>query len=437
METTGVDGGDGISRRARTRRVLNQPVKAPWKDTPEPKAPVDAADVPAASALATDADAAAGLGEAAKEEAAESSAAEVANDGSDAGEGSSSDVGCQSTSMCLFVGQEVRIHLVDLVRTRLACIPPSCLGSMNSFFREMYIREIEQDAALAELYVEHSSSRKNTSLRPSRRIRGVITAFYTTEEGPLDTVLCADYVCGVEICFRVGVSVHLSSSSPSCSHEFAVYRRWNVLDFLSLRRVYCQNYSADVFVEKRTAREGAKQQVLSAAEFFRSLHPDFYYGDSCSGDKDPFLLNGSPLPLPSSAAANSQTLTSAGGTASAPASHRRRGRPRKFPRPEETAVAAAQGLSLQQQQQQTWALKRDPAGGQKKYPQGTTVQTLGAKFYISKEAQRSLEADRKVEEEREDPVEADIDKFTLAQATVNARTAKRRRGKEQGRVCAE
>ncbi|CDJ35810.1 uncharacterized protein EMH_0092350 [Eimeria mitis] len=432
METRSSDGGEELYKwtgeKCSPEMSATEPVNAHLKFTTlgaaEPASVVRAAAV-AADAAAADA--------AATVEAAAASGGDAPNEASDAGEDFYSELGCLSATTCLFVGQEVRIHLVDLVRTRLTCIPLSYLGSMNSFFREMYTREIEQDAELAELYVHHSSSRKNTSLRPSRRIRGVITAFYTTEEQPTENVLRLDSVCGLEICFRVGVSVHLSSPSApggsiSSSHDFAVYRRWAVRDFLSLRRVYSQNYSVDIFVEKRTAREGARRQFLNSTQFFLSLRPDLCCSQGASGEEDPFLLNGSPLPPPP-AAADSQFLHPAA-AAAASTPQRKRGRPRKFPRPEETAVASAQGLSLQQQQQ-----RGSPGGDPCEGPKGTTVQTFGVKVYISYDTQGSSDTDRNLEEETAgDTVDTEQNNYTVTRSKASARLAKRRRGEETQQI---
>ncbi|KAL8273556.1 hypothetical protein Esti_002622 [Eimeria stiedai] len=268
-------------------------------------------------------------------------------------------------SLSLYVGQQVRIHLVDLLRSRLVAIPPSSLACMSRFFKQMYAEEVESDAQLAQLFAQHCSSKRNPSFRPCRRIRGALTALYSSkQEGTRLSEFEASH-CGVELCFEVAVTVPRGAPSPpppsaaaaavSETKTFTLFRRWPLRDFLELRRHYKVHHHVDLFLGRsKSFREteggGTEEGPLSAVERFRSLHPHLLAEKEASLSSDPFLLNGSvvahletaPTPTPAPAAAAAAAAATAGeggkeGEAGA-AAVKKRGRPRKYPRLEYTGA---------------------------------------------------------------------------------------------------
>lgn len=273
-------------------------------------------------------------------------------------------------SLWIFVGQEVRVHLVDLLRTRLTAVPDASFQSMNTFFREMYAQEVKTDSLLAQLYVQHSGSKANTTLRACRRIRGTVTAFYNSGNGMTGMMVGDSASCGVELCFRVVVSVQSDSEANSGdaagmeTREFVVYRRWPISEFLALRKYYKRHHHVDVFVEKRASRDGECWNPTSAVDRFSMMRPDLLSKGE-STDCDPFIVNGSAL-------ANPASSQGTGGDAAVVTPVKKRGRPRKYPRPEDTG-AAVQGPP-QYQLRPTGA----PGG-----PQGTTVKEFGVRISVS------------------------------------------------------
>ncbi|KAL8425412.1 hypothetical protein Efla_003640 [Eimeria flavescens] len=272
-------------------------------------------------------------------------------------------------SLSLFVGQEVRLHLVDLLRTRLTAIPAASLASMNSFFRQMYGLEVETDAELARVYAQHSGSKAHRSLRPCRRIRGTLTTVYSSRRDLTELKASDASSCGLELCFRVVVCVPSAAAvggrvgfgSRVENREFVIFRRWPIGEFLALRRHYKEHHHVDIFVEKRTNKEEeGGWQPQPAVDRFAAMRPDLLSAGGAAGC-DPFLLNGSALAhlLVGDAAADNNALHAA-------AASRKRGRPRKYPRLEYTG-APVEG-PLQQQLRPVGA----PEG-----PYGVTLKELG------------------------------------------------------------
>ncbi|KAL8448781.1 hypothetical protein Emag_003838 [Eimeria magna] len=302
-------------------------------------------------------------------------------------------------SLMLFVGQQVRIHLVDLLRSRLVAVPPSSFACMSGFFRQMYSGEVETDAQLAQLYAQHSSNKDNPSFRPYRRIRGTLTALYSSKQEGECLNAYETSSCGVELCFPVAVTVPLGappSVFPSAAAQkerqiFTLFRRWPLQDFLELRKLYKAQYHVDVFLG-RIASPKEHEAVsleggpLSAVERFASLHPHLLAGQDAAAD-DPFLFNGSvvayletpPTPAAATAAAATAAATGAataaaggeGGEARA-AAVKKRGRPRKYPKLEYTG-APVEGPSQVQLR---------PVGGPEG-PYGIAVKQLSVRTTLS------------------------------------------------------
>ncbi|KAL8436511.1 hypothetical protein ACSSS7_001674 [Eimeria intestinalis] len=325
-------------------------------------------------------------------------------------------------SLSLYVGQQVRIHLVDLLRSRLLAIPSSSFACMDAFFKQMYTEEVETDTQLAQLYAQHCSSKSNPSFRPFRRIRGTLTALYSSKQEGNHLDECEISTCGVELCFPVTVGLPLTgprggptsmgapfvgghsphAPAPRETKTFILFRRWPLREFLELRRHYKLHHHVDLFLGRSRGHPGEKESEAgmvapSAVKRFTSLYPHLLAGQGVAtvSASDPFILNGSvvayletPQKTPTAAAATAaETATPAETTAAASgspageggegeasaAAAKKRGRPRKYPRLEYTG-APVEGPSQVQLR---------PVGASPGGPYGIAVKQLGVHTSIS------------------------------------------------------